>query len=472
MEKRKRLISPSIDRLPPNSQEAECGIIGSIILSPECVGECLTTIKTEEAFYDLRTRELYKSMVEMWTNDIPLDMITVCQWLKDRQKLEAVGGLAYIASLPDSVPSSANLSYYVEILNRKYELRKLIQICTDTVARVYEHEDAPVEPLVEEIQSTLQGAITLRISEPLKTIRELVHDSINRIEELHQLNGRLSGISSGFRDLDKLTGGFKPKQLTIIAARPSLGKTSIMLNIVTNALLEQKLSVGVFSLEMPSIDIVTRMICARAQVNLQNIGDGFLAERDFPKITGAAGKLANSLFQIDDTSGMTMTQIRRKSREMVAQHGIKMLLIDQLSEIKSGFQGMKREREVAYIAAESKEMAKELNIPVILLSQINREAEKEKNRRPRLSDLRESGDIEAKADLVGLLHKPDDDDENPDARPVDFILAKNRNGPTGTVHLLFLKCFTKFESAARIVDEPDYLPTQEPPETKSPYRDY
>jgi len=262
--------------------------------------------------------------------------------------------------------------------------------------------------------------------------------------------------------LDKMTSGFHPGEMIVIAARPSMGKTSLAMNIAEHVALEQKLPVGVFSLEMTSESLVLRMLCSRSRVNLRNIRDGFLAERDFPKLTGAAGKLANAPLFIDDSSGLSILQLRAKARRMAQQHGIKLFVIDYLQLLHStARRAENRQQEIADISNGVKSLAKELNVPVIVLSQLNRELEKDKNRKPRMSDLRESGSIEQDADLVGLLYKPssgDDEDgaptgEEQDAVPVNLLIAKQRNGPTGDVHLTFLKSYTRFENAAKISDE-------------------
>jgi replicative DNA helicase len=269
----------------------------------------------------------------------------------------------------------------------------------------------------------------------------------------------LTGIGTGFVDLDKMTSGLHEGEMIVIAARPSMGKTSLAMNVAEHVALEQKLPVGVFSLEMTSESLIMRMLCSRSRVNLRNIRDGFLAERDFPKLTGAAGKLANAPLFIDDTSGLSILQMRAKARRMWQQYGIKLFVVDYLQLLHStARRAENRQQEIADISSGIKSLAKELKVPVIVLSQLNREMEKDKNRKSRLSDLRESGSIEQDADLVGLLYKASsgDEEESPsdqDAIPVNLLVAKQRNGPTGDVHLTFLKSYTRFESAAKISND-------------------
>jgi replicative DNA helicase len=292
------------------------------------------------------------------------------------------------------------------------------------------------------------------------TIKELVKSAINTIEDYHQRQGALTGLSTGFTDLDKLTTGLHPGEMIVIAARPSVGKTSLAMNIAESVAIDQKLPVGVFSLEMSAASLVLRMLCSRSRVNMRNIRDGFLAERDFPKLTGAAGKLANAPLFIDDSSGLSILQCRAKARRMWQQYGIKLFVIDYLQLLHStAKRAENRQQEIADISNGIKALAKELSVPVIVLSQLNREVEKEKGRPPRLSDLRESGSIEQDADLVGLLYRPaqnedeDTSNEPSDAIPVNLLIAKQRNGPANEdVRLTFLKTYTRFESAAKIGD--------------------
>jgi replicative DNA helicase len=445
-----------LDRLPPHSVPAEQGVLGCVLLSPaDCLGECIQKFKGEAAaFYDLRHRTIYELLVEMYDHKEPIDMLTVQQRLKDRQQLDAVGGPAFVSSLPDAVPSAANLSYYADIVWEKYILRKMITACTGAISRVYEHE-GEVDALLDEIEQDILHISEARVESSSTTIKDLVHRAINTIEDFHKRQGMLTGLGTGFIDLDKMTSGLHAGDMIVIAARPSMGKTSLAMNIAEAVAIDQRLPVGVFSLEMTADSLVLRMLCSRARVNLRSIRDGFLAERDFPKLTGAAGKLANSPLFIDDTAGLSILELRAKARRMFQQYGIKLFVIDYLQLLHStARRAENRQQEIADISNGIKALAKELKVPVIVLSQLNRELEKDKNRKPRLSDLRESGAIEQDADLVALLYKPsagdDDESQEQDAAPVNLLIAKQRNGPTGDVNLTFLRQYTRFESAAKI----------------------
>lgn len=451
------------DRLPPHSPEAEQGVLGCIMISPnDCMGECITKLKGgAEVFYDLRNQTIFTALAEMYDSREAIDVITLQERLKNKQLLEQVGGISYLASLPDIVPSAANLSYYIDIVLEKFLLRKMIQVCTGVVGRVYEYE-GEVDALMDEIERDVLRISESRVQSQTITIKDLVKSAINTIEDYHQRQGTLTGIGTGFIDLDKMTTGLHGGEMIVIAARPSIGKTSLAMNIAEHVAIELRLPVGVFSLEMTADSLVLRMLCSRSRVNLRNIRDGFLAERDFPKLTGAAGKLAGAPLFIDDSSGLSILQLRAKARRMHQQHGIKLFVIDYLQLLHSSSRRAEnRQQEIADISNGIKALAKELNVPVIVLSQLNREVEREKGRPPRLSDLRESGSIEQDADLVGLLYRPkqgDDEDPGPtdndtDAIPVNLLIAKQRNGPAGEdVYLTFLKNYTRFESAAKIHD--------------------
>ena len=455
-------MGQSVDRLPPHSMEAEQGVLGCIMLSPnECMGESLTKLKSgKETFYDLRHQTIFEAMAEMFDKREAIDVITLHEHLRNKQVLEQVGGTEYLSRLPDVVPSSANLEYYLEIVLEKFLLRKMIRVCTDVVSRVYDHE-GEVDGLLDEVERDVLRISESRVQAQTSTIKDLVKKAINTIEDYHQGQGTLTGIGTGFIDLDRMTTGLHPGEMIVIAARPSVGKTSLAMNIAEHVAVDSKLPVGVFSLEMTADSLVLRMLCSRSRVNLRSVREGFLVERDFPKLTGSAGKLSSAPLFIDDSSGLSILQLRAKARRMFQQYGIKLFVIDYLQLLHSSSKKAdNRQQEIADISGGIKALAKELNVPVIVLSQLNREVEREKGRPPRLSDLRESGSIEQDADLVGLLYRPTKqgeeeaaENEPSDAMPVNLLIAKQRNGPANEdIHLTFLKPYTRFESASKIDD--------------------
>lgn len=453
-----------LDRLPPHSIEAEQGVLACVLLSPnESIGLCLESLRSgKETFYDLRHQMLYEHLVAMYDGNLPVDLITVPQRLKDAGQLEAVGGLSYLSGLMDAAPSAANLTYYLEIVREKHVLRRVLQTCTAAVARVQEHEGG-VDELLDEIERDVLKISQDREDKKLRGVKDLVREAIDLIQKFHSRAGQLTGIGTGFGDLDKMTSGFHEGEMIVIAARPSMGKTSLAMNIAESVIIDQGLPVAVFSLEMTAESLILRMLCSLARVNGRNIRDGFLSQADFQKLTAAASKLSRAPLHIDDTAGLSILQLRARARRMWQQHQIKLIVIDYLQLLHSTSRKAQdnRQQEIADISSGVKALAKELKLPVIVLSQLNREFEKDKNRKPRLSDLRESGAIEQDADVVGLLYKPASEDEDApapeseaqEAVAVNLLIAKQRNGPTGDVRLSFLKGITRFEAAAKIGED-------------------
>lgn len=477
--------NPGVDRAPPHSIEAEQGVLGCLLLDPGLGLEfCLERLKEPRQldlpkfengrfgklrntattfFYELKHQVIFEAMLDLHEKSQGIDLITLKQHLSDRKQLEAVGGVAQLSLLMDGVPSAANLEYYFNIVWDKYLLRKTVRTCTEIVREAYEHE-GEVARLMDDVESRIQKINEERAGEAPTSMKELVKEAINRIEALHNRKGEISGIPTGFKDFDDMTDGLHPAEMVVIAARPSMGKTSLAMNIVENVVLKSKLPVGVFSLEMTAESLVTRMVCSHAKLNFSDLRGGFLGQHDFPRISHTAGLIQQAPLYIDDTPGLSILQLRAKARRMHAQYGVKLIVIDYLQLLHSTSRKASdnRQQEVAEISAGIKALAKELEVPVIVLCQLNREMERDKNRKPRLSDLRESGSIEQDADLVGLLYRAHTNDGEGGAPaetegiPVNLLLAKQRNGPTGDVPLVFLKNYTRFETGARI--DPEDVP--------------
>lgn len=447
----------SADRLPPHSPECEMGILGCIMLSPNAsIAECIEKMPSaSEMFYDLRNQLIYETLLEMYDKRVEIDPITLQQTLKDKDLLEMVGGLVYLVSLPDSVPSAANLPYYLDFVREKYLLRKIIRTCSEVVGRAYDHE-GDVNQLADEVNREISKATDLDKNLGTKNIKELVKDSLSRIEDFWERKGAVTGIATGFADFDAMTSGLQKSEMIVIAARPSMGKTSLAMNIAENVAINSKIPVGVFSLEMSAESLTLRTLCSMSRVNMRDISQGYLAERDFPKITAAAGRIAGAPIYIDDTSSLTIEKLRVKARRMVEIYGVKLFIIDYLQLLRTAKRRSTRQEEVSEISSSIKGLAKELQVPIIVLSQLNREVDREAGRKPRISDLRESGSIEQDADLIGLLYKPQSEQDDPEAVefaiPVNLLIAKQRNGPTGDVNFTFLKNFTRFENASKIKD--------------------
>lgn len=426
-----------------------------------------------EAFYDLKHRTLYENIVWLYDERTPIDLVTLSQWLKDVGQLDSIGGTAYLIALMDGTPSAANVGYYIDIVLEKATARRLIQTCTSAVSRLYEHEapgENTMDTLVDEIERDILRIRQDQLAPSTLTTRDLVQRAMTKIEDLHARQGILTGLSTGFPDLDKMTSGFNGGEMIVIAGRPSSGKSAIAMNIAEHVSVDLNLPVGVFSLEMTADSLMLRLLCGRSRVNLHTVRDGFLAERDVPRLTGAAGKLMAAKLYIDDSSGLSIMQLRAKARRMAQQHQIKLLVIDYLQLLHStGRKSDNRQQEISEISGGVKSLAKELNVPVLVLSQLNRDMERDK-RRPKLSDLRESGAIEQDADFVGLLYKPAKDDDEQDnshsydrdAVPMNLLVAKQRSGPTGDIPLTFLKSYTRFESASRVSDNQTSMPYNDP----------
>ena len=452
--------SQDIHRTLPHSIEAEQGVLGSMLISPrEIIAECVEKIN-EEYFYVPAHQTIYVVLVELWNAGQGIDLITFTQVLRDRNLLETVGGAAAVTSLFTFVPTAANVTYYLEIVRDKYILRQIIAACTESVRRSFEEQDE-VHNLLDEVEQKIFSVGEDRFKGQVLTMKDQVMEAIEAIEQLYERRGGITGISTGFAELDRMTNGLHESEMIVIAARPSMGKTALAMNIAEHVAINEKLPVAVFSLEMSSQQLVQRLLCSRARVNLQKVRDGFLAERDFPSLTAAASKLAEAQIFIDDSASLSILELRAKARRLKAQKDIKLIVVDYLQLLRSTTRRAQdnRQLEISEISAGLKGLAKELKVPVLVLAQLNRQPEARTGGKPRLSDLRESGSIEQDADLVGLLVRPEIYEEDEDARAekageAELIIAKQRNGPVGEIALTFLKEFTRFEDRARNVSEP------------------
>lgn len=462
------------DRLPPHSEECEQAVLGCILLDPQNVlPQCIDAFKDgAETFYDLRHQTLYNTMIELQEDGVGIDVINLSERLKLWGMLEQVGGIAYISTLPDTTPTSINAGDYIRVVREKRVLRRMIQTCTEVVGKIYDNE-GDVDELIDSCERDILQIGQSRVDAPNLSMNALVHQVIEDIERAHHNQGQPSGLTTGFADFDMMTGGLKPGQMIIVAGRPSTGKSSLALNIAEHVACDLGLGVGIISLEMTGVELAHRAVASRSRVGLRNMRDGFLAERDFPRITTASSTLVVAPIYIEDTGGLSIIQIRSKFRRWKQQYDIKVGILDYLqlaNAIGSKRKFESRQQEVSEISVGIKTLAKELGIPIIALSQMNREFERDKKRKPRLADLRESGSLEQDSDIVGFLYHPsngdDDDYSKEDAYPVNLLIAKNRNGPTGDVNLTFLRNITRFESAAKVGDED--VPQQQ---TQMPYNE-
>jgi len=440
------------------------------MLSPaDSLPECLQAFKgSNEVFHDLRHRSVFESIRSLAEKGAAIDIITLSQHLRDRGQLDQIGGVGYLSQLADTVPSAANLEYYVGIVLEKHLLRRVLE-AADEIATWVRDNPQDVPQLLDRVERHILEINSDRVGVAENRMLDIMRQAQATIQDLFERQGELKGIPSGFRDLDrKYTNGFNGGEMIVIAARPSVGKTSFAMNIAEHVAVGRGLPVGVFSLEMSAESLGLRLLCSRARVNLSDVREGFLADPDFRRLAVAASALAKAPLYIDDTGGITILELRAKARRMKQKYNIALFVVDYLQLVHPENMRLDaRHQEVAEISSGLKEMAKELKVPVIVLSQMNRDYEREpKKRKPRLSDLRESGAIEQDSDFVGLLYKAKEEDENQaaNARPaegiaVNLLIAKHRNGPTGEVALTFLKGYTRFESAAPVSDED--VPTME-----------
>jgi replicative DNA helicase len=456
---------PDIHRLLPQSPDAEQGILSSLLLAPREVGGlCAEKGLTAANFHIPAHATIYAELLEMWDKNLPIDVITLTQRLRDRTLLDSCGGPAFVTQLFTFLPTAANAAFYLEIVQEKFTLREIIRVCTEYAARSYE-EQHEVQTLLDEVETRIFDIAKERFKDKTASIKDHVMAAIGSIQDLYDRRGTITGLGTGLVDLDKLTDGFHKAEMIVIAARPSMGKTALAMNIAEYAAVELKQPVAIFSLEMSSHQLVQRLLCSRARVNVEKVREGFMSNRDFSALTAAGSRLTSAKIFIDDTAGLSILELRAKARRLKSQHDIQAIFVDYLQLLRSTSKRAQdnRQLEIAEISSGIKALAKELNIPIVVLAQLNRNPETrsgDSKGRPRLSDLRESGSIEQDADLVGLLvreeYYAETEEEKEKAQgKATLIIAKQRNGPVGDVPLTFLKEFTRFETRARDVAEED-----------------
>jgi len=450
-----------VPRSLPYSEDAEKGVLCSLLFSPREVGDlCILRLKPD-AFYAPAHKIIYELVTEFSDKSKPIDFITLKQSLKDRGFLEEIGGPEFLNELYTFVPTAANAGYYVDIVREKYLLRRLILACNSLASRCYDDQEN-VEPLLDDAERQIFEITGDHVKIDVVATKDLVIQAIEQIEKVYENRGSVTGLPTGFTEFDHMTSGLHQAEMIVIAARPSMGKTALAMNIAEHVALVEGKPVAVFSLEMSSHQLVQRLLCSRAKVNLQRVRNGFLSERDFPSLTAAASHLAAAKLFIDDSPGLSIAELRAKARRLVASHQVQLLVVDYLQLLRSTSRRAQdnRQIEILEISAGIKSLAKELNRPIIVIAQLNRQpdARAKEGGRPRLSDLRESGSIEQDADVVGLLvrseyYETDEEAKQEKAGEAELIIAKQRNGPTGDVPLTFLKEYTRFENRAREHDQ-------------------
>ncbi|PKN20046.1 MAG: replicative DNA helicase [Deltaproteobacteria bacterium HGW-Deltaproteobacteria-6] len=443
-------IDPSLYKLPPQNTEAEQSILGSILLENGSINAALEIINKGD-FYSESHRKIFSVIVEMSEKNEPVDLITLSNALKDRSLLDSIGGTAYLASLADNVPSAANVANYAKIVKEKAILRGLIGSATEIINSCYE-TGSDVDQVLDKAEHNIFEISENKVRPSFYPIKDIVRESFRAIEDLFTRKELITGVATGFEKFDDMTSGLQNSDLIIIAGRPSMGKTAFALNIAQFAALETQTPVAIFSLEMSKEQLAFRMLASEAKVDSQRLRKGFLGETDWPKLTTAAGRLSEAPLFIDDTPAITVLEMKAKSRRLKADQGLGLIVVDYIQLMRGGGYTNSREQEISEISRSLKALAKELKVPVIALSQLNRKVEDRTDRRPQMADLRESGAIEQDADVIAFIYRDEvynKSDENPNKGVAEIIIGKQRNGPTGAVRLAFLDKFTTFENLAR-----------------------
>ncbi|MEI7904508.1 MAG: replicative DNA helicase [Candidatus Firestonebacteria bacterium] len=450
------------ERIPPQNIEAEKSVLGSMLIEQEAVEKVIELLK-ESHFYRDAHRKLFNIIVTLYDTSQPVDIITVSEELKKKSQLEAVGGMEYITELINAVPTAANVGYYAHIVREKGALRDLINVATNIVGEAYQ-EESKVDELLDKAEHSIFEVSEKRVKQGFIKLKELVHNSMEKIEELTQRQTLVTGVATGFDRLDEMTTGFHGGELIIVAARPGMGKTSLMLSIAQHAAIVNKLPVAIFSLEMSSEQISMRLLCSEARVNLHRLRSGRLYKEDWPKLIMAASSLSEASIYIDDSSTINALEIKAKTRRLKADNKIGLVIVDYLQMMEGVKQSENRVQEISQISRSLKSLAKEMNVPVVVASQLSRMTERQdrSEKRPQLSHLRESGAIEQDADVVLMLYRESYyNREVENKAETEIIIGKQRNGPTGIVKVAFLEEYAKFDN---IILNPSSIPQQLPPE--------
>jgi len=447
------------DRTPPHNIEAEQAVIGAIFLEPGAFSAASEILLAED-FYRASHQRIFQSMMTLSNKGEPIDLVTVTTLLSNEQVLDEAGGVSYLTDVASSVPTAANIEYYSKIVEEKSLLRRLIRTATDIVTTTFDKE-GEVEDLLNEAEKNILEVSSRNNAGSFKAIKDVLIDVYDNIEILHQSDSRVTGVATGYRDLDQMTSGFQKNDLIIIAARPSVGKTAFALNIAQNVATKTEENVAIFSLEMGADQLVSRMLCAEGNIDSQRLRTGKLEPDDWGKLTMAMGSLSNAGIFIDDSPGIRVNEIRSKCRRLKQEHGLGMIIIDYLQLIQGSDNSKEnRQQEVSEISRSLKGLARELEVPLIALSQLSRGVEQRQDKRPMMSDLRESGSLEQDADIVGFLYRDDYyDEESEQQNIIEIIISKQRNGPTGTIELAFVKEYNKFVDLDHRYQSNDIPPT-------------
>ncbi len=444
-------IEENLLKVPPQNLEAEASVLGGILLENDAIDRVLEIV-TPDLFYRESHRKVFRAMMELCDRSEPVDLITLSEFLRAKGELEVVGGTAYLASLANLVPTAANIAHYARIVRERGILRHLITVATGIATRGLE-DQGNVDEFFDEAEKSIFDISEKRIKSSFVFLGDMMNDSIKMVEKLYERKEMVTGVPTGFNDLDKLTAGLQPADLIVVAGRPSMGKTAFSLNVAAHAALHAGIGVAVFSLEMAKEQLGLRMLCSEARVDHSKVRSGHLAEREFPALVSAAGRLAEAPIYIDDTPAISILELRAKSRRLVRDRDKKigLIIVDYLQLMRGMSMVQNREQEISEISRSLKALAKELSVPVIAISQLNRRVEDRGDKRPMMADLRESGAIEQDADVIAFIYRDEVyNKDSTDQGTAEIIVAKQRNGPTDTVRLTFVNKITRFENYSQV----------------------
>ena len=441
-----------IEKIPPQSSEAEIAVLGSMLLEKEAIGRAIELID-ESMFYKESNRIVFSSIVKLYDTNKAIDTVTIIDELKRKDSLDEIGGPPYITSLTSSIPTAANIEYYAKIVKEKAILRNLISTSSQIISESYD-ATSNVDTLLDKAERMIFDISSRKIETKTFSLKDVIKDSIETIDRLYQRKENITGVATGFHSFDIKTAGLQPSDFIVVAGRPSMGKSALVTCIAEHVGVIEKRPVAFFSLEMSKEQLAQRMLCSHARVDSHKVRTGFLSQADWPRLVNAAGKLSETPIFIDDTPSISVLELRAKARRLKAQHNIELLILDYLQLMRGPVGADNRQQEISEISRSIKALARELRIPIIAVSQLSRAVEQRSDRRPQLSDLRESGAIEQDADLVVLLLREEYYNPTDENRGIaEVIIAKQRNGPVGTLKLAFISEFTKFENLAREEEE-------------------
>jgi len=445
-------LDMNLEKMPPQNLEAEMAVLGSMLIEEHAIADAIELLDSH-CFYSDANRKVFECILKLYANNKAVDIVTLIEELKRTGDLERIGGATYVTGLTTVVPTAANVRHYGCIVKEKSILRNLISTATNIISESYDTQ-GDVEKILDRAERTIFEISSKKVDANFAPIKEILKDSMETIDALYQKKAHVTGVETGFTDFDSLTAGLHASDLIVVAGRPSMGKSAFIASIAEHAGVIRKIPILIFSLEMSKEQLVQRMLCSHARVNAHSVRTGFLSQSDWPRLTNAAGKLSEAPIFIDDSAALSVLELRAKARRLKSQHNIQLITVDYL-QLMQGLSGAEnRQQEISEISRSLKALARELNVPVIAVSQLSRAVETRQDHRPQLSDLRESGAIEQDADVVALLLREDYYNPTPENRGIaEIIMAKQRNGPVGSVKLTFIKEYARFENLSMVGEE-------------------